>query len=86
MFVATKQANFISPVAKPPAGSSLVFAAPPLLISAVPAVSTPRTVEYQGREYPVADQVKIGGVWISILDNKETDEDHLVFEDFTGQS
>ena len=73
-------------MAQPPAGSSLVFAALALLLSAVPAFSTQRTVEYQGREYPVADQVKVGGVWISILDNKETDEDHLVFEGFTGQT
>ena len=73
-------------MAKPPAGSSLLFGAAALLLSAVPAFSTPRTIEYQGREYPVADQVEIGGVWISILVNKETDEDHLVFEGFTGQT
>ena len=73
-------------MAKPTTSSTLVFAALALLLSAVPAYSTPRTVEYQGREYPVADQVKIGGVRISILDNKESDEDHLVFEGFTGQT
>jgi len=72
-------------VAQPPAGSSLLFGALTLLLCSVPALSTPRTVEYQGKQYPVADQVKIGGVWISILINQETNEDHLVFEWLTGQ-